>query len=101
MGMLLTAMRPATNGLSSTFTLANATGPPSAAMTAAACSNAGMNRRHGPHHGAHRSTAVHLPEVASSKSASPMSATALAGSWRSWLIPVATIPRTGLFRPPP
>ena len=91
-GMPCTPKRCEIPGATSTFTLTTFSLP---AKSPAACSISGPTMRHGPHHGAHRSTST--SEVASTKSAksdSTASTTQGNGRWQEphWGVP---LPRFG------
>jgi len=97
--MPCTANRSATPGASSTSTFTSFSSP---ARSRASCSSAGLTIRHGPHHGAHRSTSTGTFErsATSSKVTSSASAIQGSGSWHCAHVGVPlALAGTRFFRP--
>ena len=86
-------------GALSTLTLTSLSLP---GASAASCSSAGLTVRHGPHHGAQKSTSTgtDAPCTRSAKFASPASTTHGSAAWQlpHFVVPAAS-PRTRLRRP--
>ena len=88
-GMPITPYRAATSGVSSTLVFTNLMRPP---YCSARASTSGDTMRHGPHHGAQKSTTT------GSEAASTSSAKAVSVSATIKLMPVPTAARRGVFR---